>query len=291
LAKTNLVHPDAGQFLNGLAVIRERLQMINAREENAALAMTLTGKPGAGKTELASRVTDYVEELLPSRDRPMPIVKVTLTGGTTVKSLWIDVCNAADVILKPRETENSILPKLFRRLQALGTQMIIFDEAHHALSQGQGDIQVANRLKSRLLDNPTQPIFLILVGLPEIEQFISIDSQLGRRTIQTRLRDLTRGEAHQICRALLEKGRQRAGLTVSADITENSTCERLADASDLMFGIMIDLLDRALRRAVGSQRGFVNSEDLIWSGRLHLGTLENDVFDNRAWRPNASRAS
>lgn len=285
LAKTGLKHPDEKQFVEGLLVIRERLKMVLAGQETTALALTLTGSARNGKTELSKSVADHIPELQPSIDRSIPIVRVTLTSGTTVKSMWADLCNAVGVQFEPRETEAGLVPKLFRRLRSLGTLMVIIDEAHHALTQGKGDIQVANRLKSRLLDNFGQPIFVILIGLPEVEDFVKLDPQLAGRTTPTRLRDLTRAQSHQVCRSLIDKGCERAGLSAAADIDLYGASGRLSDAAGGRFGLTIDLIDRALRRAMSLERNYLCADDLIHVGRKQLGTHANDVFDDLTWRP------
>lgn len=287
LAKTGLKHPDQAQFIEGLAVLRERLQMVLSGQETTALALTLTGAARNGKTELSKLVPKFIPELLPTAERVSPVLMVTLTSGTTVKSMWADLCAAADVQFEPRETEAALVPKLFRRLKSLGTLMIIIDEAHHTLSGGRGDIQVANRIKSRLLDNVDHPIFVILIGLNDVEDFVKLDPQLAGRTTPTRLRDFTRLEAHKFCRALITKGCERANLTVASDIDFTGTSGRFSDAANGRFGLIIDLIDRALRRAISLERNYLCSDDLIFVARKQIGTHANDIFDDKTWRPPA----
>ncbi len=151
-------------------------RIMHAAETMKGLVVML-GDIGAGKTLLARRVLDALEEDDNYVESLLVIVHSEITASWLLKRIALQIG-----IENPAEKKEELLPQFYRRLEEL------FDEGKKAVVL----IDEANMLKNREvfeefrgllnLEVPGRKLLtLVLIGMPELEDNIKLDPPLQQR--------------------------------------------------------------------------------------------------------------
>ena len=153
-----------------------------------------------------------------------------------------------------RKSENQIIKDVRRFLKRRGTRVVVIDEFQHVLDAPKikGATHVADAIKNLLQGDRSWPIFIVLVGLPEIKDIQLRDpkDQMLRRVDDFPLLDLTLGEDGKMVSAMiLELVVNRAGLQMSKKVVVDFI-ERLLWGCHFRFGMVMKLIYHAIEDAL-----------------------------------------
>ena len=154
--------------------------------KSQAQCMTLTGPSGAGKTWALQRFMAERNAAAQSEDDvdvdQLPVVYVTAPNSASEKALAAKILRELGDPAAEKGTSDSLAERLRRRVETLGTRMIIIDEAQHLVDTrltNTGKIrQTAEWMKNLLFDSRCVYVY---AGLPTTEQLVKTNEQLARR--------------------------------------------------------------------------------------------------------------
>lgn len=165
------------------------LKSINTtRDRQAASSFLLVGPTGVGKSTLCERIqrsfgAEFVQESASSQVKTLPCLLVEVPPKATIKTLAIRIL--VTLGLKDRErleqmSTDSLNSMILQRLITMKVQLIILDEFHRLLDQGQiASKKMVCRTVNEILNQACIPV--MLVGLPTIEKLIDDISELSDR--------------------------------------------------------------------------------------------------------------
>jgi type II secretory pathway predicted ATPase ExeA len=193
------------------------------------LGAILVGTGGTGKTTICKAIltkyppTEIIEEH--ARIKTIPAFYASVPSPSTIKSLALNLLESLGETSMKQSNAITLTKRLCTLLKTCRTKIILLDEFHHLLAEGNaGDkrsIRVCNWLKT--LINETK-VMVCLVGVPECESLILGDTQMTRRfTRRFRL-----GELH--CGTQARPGPLRPFLSgISKKFVENLELDGFVD--------------------------------------------------------------
>ena len=160
-----------------------------SRDRRAATSMMLLGKTGVGKSTLYERIAREVGLVETEQDTECsltlikPCLLVEVPPEATIKTLAVKLLGHLGLKDSERLEHFSIatLTRLIiERLLVMQTQLIILDEFHRIIDQGQITTKKkVCRWVGQLLNDTKRPIFL--AGLPDMEELIDKVGELSDR--------------------------------------------------------------------------------------------------------------
>lgn len=160
-------------------------------------ALIVTGKTGAGKSSLLSRVftnhPSFAGYGVPGSG--CPAITVGTPSPCTQKALGLEILNALGYPISANKTQAYVYAMVRERLQRLGIVVLHLDEVHNLLeSASDRDIREIRKLLKNFMTSDTWPVVLVLSGLPEIVPFFEGRAE---RDEDGRLRPDTKGEVRR----------------------------------------------------------------------------------------------
>lgn len=182
--------------------LRDHLEMIAAHltsgVHDEGYAIAVSGKSGAGKSTLVRETLQSMEVFEPFEDEygnTMHIyLRVRTPPACSMKALGRQILIAAGYPLTDKKMpETEIWNLVASTLRRKNCHILVFDEFQHALkaTQNKGLTHITDTMKS-LMQDDTWPLYLILVGVPQMLEFIELDGdrQASRRTRVLHLNDI-----------------------------------------------------------------------------------------------------
>jgi len=216
-------------------------------------ALTVVGAPGTGKSRTLDRHFLKREEFAgygnPSAD--CMLISVTAPSPCTLRLLGMSVLAALGYETSRELRENVVWDLVHHQLELRGVHFLHIDELQHVLqSRNQLEIgKVQDTLKG-LMQHRQWPVWLILSGLPGIATMLSDDEQVWRRTRHVVFEDLTLERDADLVRRLISVyGAEKGGLAVD-NLAKDEFIARLLHAGIFRFGIVIELVQDAVRHAL-----------------------------------------
>src|SRR3546814_158395 len=138
------------------------------------------------KTLADNRVTDRLEECKPVETTTYttcPIVRLVAPSPCTLKMLGVEILFALGYPLV-RDLKESVTWGLVRRqLMARRVRFILIDEGQHMLNWiNMEEMKKLSDTLKNVMQQREWSVRLIVVGLPELAEFLSLDAQLHRRS-------------------------------------------------------------------------------------------------------------
>lgn len=209
--------------------------------------MLLMGESGAGK----STIVEYWLRQNPERETPdgiiRPVLLVEVPEHTTkralVNSIWESLGFASE-----RMTAEDMIRSIALKVQLLGVQLIILDEAHHIL-QGKELLAVSEFLKSLLNRIGAGMVF---VGLPSIKAIADMSKQFDRRLmpdVELRPYNWTLKAERLEFLMLLATMEKAMNLPEESDLQDQRIARRLYSATRGEIGLVTKYLSQALLSA------------------------------------------
>jgi len=219
-----------------------------------------------------------------------PVLYVKAPSKASMVDLGEEMLDAMGFPTKKRKNEADLIRDVRNALRRRGTRVVVIDEFQHVLDapKMKGPSHVADSIKN-LLQNPKWPIFIVLMGLPEIKEVVLRDpkDQLLRRVDDFALQELTlTNDSKFLVKVLVELIEKRAGLRMSSD-TVVDFLERLIYGAHHRFGLVLKIIYHAIEDTLEHDQTEVDM--LSWEEgyrRLVNGSnnAETNVFAADHWR-------
>ncbi|NUU39019.1 TniB family NTP-binding protein [Pseudomonas sp. C2B4] len=276
-----------------------------SRDRRAATSMMLLGKTGVGKSTLCKRIAREVGLVETEQDTECsltlikPCLLVDVPPEATIKSLAVKFLGHLG--LKDSERlehfSNATLTRLIiERLLVMQTQLIILDEFHRILDQGQTPTKKkVCRWVNELLIETNIPI--MLVGLPRIKKLIETIEELDDRypyCATLRYFDFTDRAAtaqfHKMIEAIEHKVIEPAGFTERIVLTHETIFKAICLVTSGNLRNLNTLLNDSLTPALSREGNTFTLEDLACAADFHKFCPPQNPFRlsvtelNAAWR-------
>ncbi|MGO8369106.1 TniB family NTP-binding protein [Rhizobium ruizarguesonis] len=235
-----------------------RMKRAIAGMEQETFAVSIFAESGVGKsTHVLQRLQDDVAfEPVPDGYGNFlhPVLYMEAPQKASVTDLGETMLHAMGYPVASRKSENQIIKDVRRFLKRRGTRVVVIDEFQHVLDAPKikGATHVADAIKNLLQGDRSWPIFIVLVGLPEIKDIQLRDpkDQMLRRVDDFPLVDLTlKGDGKMIAELILELVVNRAGLRMSQEVVVDFI-ERLLWGCHFRFGMVMKLIYHAIEDAL-----------------------------------------
>jgi len=141
--------------------------------------LMLVGPTGVGKsTLLRSYTATHPRELRPEVDR-LPILEVTVPAKATIRNFVTRLLLAVGDPLADKGTVGAMENRLSRMMCASEVELLVVDDLQHFVDRDSDRVlhDISNWLKNLVKETHTA---CIIAGLPEAEQVLNANPQLGR---------------------------------------------------------------------------------------------------------------
>jgi energy-coupling factor transporter ATP-binding protein EcfA2 len=141
--------------------------------------LMLVGPTGVGKsTVLRSYTAAHPRQPRPEVDS-LPILEVTVPARATIRNFATKLLSAVGDPLADRGTVGSMEARLLRFLRACAVEVLVVDDLQHFVDRDSERVlhDVSNWLKNLVKETH---IACVIAGLPEAEQVLRANAQLGR---------------------------------------------------------------------------------------------------------------
>lgn len=231
------------------------LQPVRYGADGDTRGVIVTAPAGAGKTRLIGAALDsLMDSGEPGNEEELqPILRVTVPSPATLKSLGLELLEATGYkAIGVRQERWHIWSMVRHRLGVTGVKLLWLDEAQHLLSRKADVAQALDTVKT-LMQGPNA-VAVVLSGVPELEQIVSLDQQIGRRFSRMRL---TEGRSPSLARRVAKIIAQYAADAGLRAPDALGLAEQLLHGVDGRFGLCFEVAIDAIAQALS-----LNAESL-----------------------------
>ena len=234
-------------------LLERRLAELAAGVVAEARCIALIGAAGSGKSTATGHLF-ATHPYLMLRDPDglrLDVASLQIPSPATLKFVGQTTLAALGLELKRDKSAQIIWSLVKGHLRERRTLFLHFDEAQDLIRhQTPKELNaVVSTLKS-LLQDKSWPVGLILTGTAELKTVINHDPQLARRVYPIEFARLNALYDSDRILKILTHYADAAGLTPSPDILVPEMAARLAHAADREFGLMIEMIIDALKKAM-----------------------------------------
>lgn len=240
---------------------------ISGESEN----MFISGETGVGKTTLCMMYAQKHPVCEKKEDVKVPVLYARTRTPATIKWLCSNLLDQLGDPCSDKGTTLSITKRLIKLTRACGVELILLDEFQHISSRAT-EIRLyktADWLKVFMEDTN---IPVVLIGLPESDEILKANSQLGRR-FSHRFRLLPfkwKDDDKKHFRNLIYTYDAQLPLPEQSDLAMGDMPARIFAASDGVIGYAIILLRFAAQYAVEENRPKIDLSILSKSFEKHI---------------------
>lgn len=235
--------------------------------------LMVVGPTGVGKSTLLNSYANlYPRQVLATTTR-LPVLKITVPAKATIRNFATKLLFAVGDPLADRGTIGSQELRLLRYMEDCQVELLIVDDLQHFVDRDSERVlhDVSNWLKNLVKE---RHVACVIAGLPESEQVLLANPQLGRLfgdpyPLQPFTWDAKYPETIQEFRAFLETLETLLPLPQPFHLAAMDTAWRCFVASDGCMAHLMNLMRRAAQYAIQQTQP-----------ALTLGLLEM-AFDNR----------
>jgi len=250
--------------------VQDQLDGLYARgvRKKQAQCMTLTGPTGAGKTWALQRFMDRsnAEALEGQRAdvEELPVVYVQAPNSASEKALAANILSELGDPAAERGTSDSLANRLRQRVDALGTRMIIIDEAQHLvdrrLTKTEKIRQTAEWMKNLLFDSQCVYVY---AGLATTDELVKTNEQLARRcrkSINLAGFPFTTKDERKFFIKVVDKFVEASGFDL--DVGDAKIYQAIHLATDGLLGSLAQLFQQAVEHAYEQNCDVINGDCL-----------------------------
>jgi hypothetical protein len=212
------------------------------------------GETGAGKSRSIGRAIAARPEFQPRETgmtETVPILRVKAPRPSTLKLIAEEMLDGLDYPLERDVKEGPIWKLVRRQLKARRVRFVHIDEAQHMLNMSDhaAMMRLSDALKM-LMEQDDWPVFLILTGMPELADFLTIYRQIARRTHKIHLENLALPRDEKLVRWIVTTiVEQHASMTFTLNLDEDFL-GRLCHAANKQFGSLTQIVRCAVERVL-----------------------------------------
>jgi len=255
--------PDSKYYYDSEQHSEAMAKIMNAAETMKGLVV-MTGEIGTGKTLLARKVLEKMEEEEKYVESLLVIVHSEITASWLLRRIAMQIG-----IENPAESKEALLPQFFKRLMEIyeggKKAVIVIDEANMLKTK-----EIFEEFRGLLnLEVPGRKLLtLILIGMPELDNYIALDPPLEQRVaVKFRLKALDKqASSNYIKHRMKVAGAQK-------DIFSDMALERVFEFSKGTPRIINVICDNALLEAFLMKKDKVGME-IIDNVASDLGYLK-----------------
>ena len=233
-------------------------------------ALVVTGKTGAGKSSLITRVIS-AHPSFPSYGVPWSgcrAVAISTPSPCSPKTLGIEILRVLGYSMSAERSLATIFIRVRDRIQFLGKLVLVFDEVHNVLKNAnKTEVDEIRTMFKTFMVTTDWPVVLVLSGLPEIVPFFEglaetddkgkpkpdSKGELRRRSQFVHLRSLRLpDDTDMVTAALKDVIEGAAGLSLPAD-AKHTIVPRLIHAGLYELGSTLQLAREAIGEAISAK--------------------------------------
>lgn len=230
--------------------------------------LIVTGASGAGKTtevEKLLREFNSTQTDLPNGKSATFATCVLDRKGTwkdlgknTLHSMGFPVSDSA------RMTQGQIGRRVRQQGALHGVVGIWYDEAQHILAHKKQEAleEVLDCFKT-MVKGPDWPMMLVMSGVPELADYIPHLEQLCRKVTHVSLDDVDFQKDSDTVNDVVGSYALEANLTVAEELLEDEFLHRLVTASAYRWGLVLELVMKAVGKAVAQRSAELNVEHFV----------------------------
>lgn len=293
LKATHIVTPADEKIADEL---EKMVAHVLAGNSTQGYALTITGKSGAGKSESLNRCIDAHPSFRPFEGKYNKLslsLRAETPPSTTLKSLGKELLIRSGYEVAVNGDPDDNWRTLIERMKIMQTRILVLDEFQHVLDAptSMKYMHLSNSIKA-LTNNQGWPIWLIIAGVPSIENFIDRDphGQLDRRAPLVTIGDLRnededRNRVEDTLYTLIEC----CELTLDFVLTRDFLL-RLMHGGLWRFGTTVHIIKNAIEKGLWDKnwsrgKGKLTKQNFIdgYSRLARNCSLETNVFDAEEW--------
>jgi general secretion pathway protein A len=240
------------EFFFETAPHRDALRRLDRGVRQAKSLCVLIGEPGSGKTIVARRLLEDLEEEV--FDASMLVVLKGSADGMWMLTRFARQLEVED----PAPDREALLAQVYEKLAIVredGRHAVLIIDDAQALASPQTLAEVCGLLKLEYEERPL--LSMVLVGTPALEAALATDPVLARRAdVKVRIAPLDAESASAYLAHRIH------GATGNPEILEPGAVAALRDRGDGLPGLMNTLADNALFEAFLCGRSRVSETDV-----------------------------
>lgn len=220
--------------------------------------LLVTGLSGTGKTtEISALIRQFNSDKIALPDgSPARFAECILKGLGSWKDLGKATAKAVGypVSSKARLTQSEIWDIVVREAKLAGIIGIHFDEAQHIFrDRSDADrLAVLDSFKT-LMKSHDWPLMLIFSGVPELNGFIEMETQLHRMLYRIRFNDINIPDDYRTIHEIVGSYALRAEMNVDPDLMSQDFFDRLVAASAYRWGLLIEVTEAGVAEAKATE--------------------------------------
>jgi energy-coupling factor transporter ATP-binding protein EcfA2 len=239
-----------------MRAIYEAIEQTHAANAMSAepQCMMVVGPTGVGKsTLLRSYTATYPRQARLEGDR-LPILELTVPARATIRNFATKLLVAVGDPLADRGTIGNMEARLLRFMNGCGVEMLVVDDLQHFVDRDSERVlhDVSNWLKNLVKETHTA---CLIAGLPEAEQVLNANPQLGRLfgdpyVLQAFHWDASQPDTVTEFRTFLRTLEELLPLPRVLPLASAETAWRCFVASEGSMAYLMNLVRRATQRAI-----------------------------------------
>lgn len=242
--------------------------------------LLVTGLSGTGKTtEIGALIRQFNSDkiALPDGSRAR-FAECVLKGIGSWKDLGKATAKAIGypVSSKARLTQSEIWDIVVREAKLAGIIGIHFDEAQHIFRERSNAdrLAVLDSFKT-LMKSHDWPLMLVFSGVPELNGYIEMETQLYRMLHLIRFDDINLQDDYRTIHEIIGSYALRAGLNVDPDLMSQDFFDRLVAAAAYRWGLLIKVTEGAVAEAGGSVANTLMRDHFTdwWVGKTEVSRV------------------
>jgi hypothetical protein len=252
--------------------IREFIEMASRGAE--ARIGSLRGPSRVGKSTIVRKLRSLYPPVMEAGVRIQPIIYVKIPGNPTIKVVLTECLEALGVKSLARDPAPQLVRRLKYFVKECGVRLVVFDEFQHFHNvRGSSRSGLYDTIKS-ILNDCRCPI--LAVGVDNSLSVIQADPQLDGRCIYRRelrpflppRRRTSAADTERVVpvptfnefQNVVHQFFATYGLKVADDLLEGESAILLHDASNGLYGKLIDIVDRSAIAAAAQNASTVTPE-------------------------------
>ena len=163
-------------------------------ESEMRMGLLILGASGAGKSRIVRKRIASRADLAPTEapDESRPFVSVKLEAPVKLRSMGHQTRLAQGYAVHKMQEKDTQWPDVKRRIAALKTTVLHYDEAQDVfLTANRNEVKAIRSTWKSLMTNHANPLVVVLSGTKDLRPYMDVDVQERRRFIRVELPEIS----------------------------------------------------------------------------------------------------